>query len=187
MNSSGNMFCWGPDDFGQLGDQTNNDSNIALRVTGIQATAISAGSSQSCALLSDGSVRCWGYGGWGDLGDGKSTESLVPVTVQLSSSASAIASGGDHSCAILTNANSTIQCWGYNSYGQVGDGTSGTNRPAPVNVLTLTQAKSIACGTNHSCAIVAGGAVYCWGDSELGQLGTGNSTQGTVPGLVSGF
>ena len=187
MVSGGTMYCWGPDGYGQLGDQTTIDSDIALRVAGIQAASISAGNSQSCAMLSDGSVHCWGYGGLGDLGDGKGVDSLAPVVASLMARASALASGGDHSCVILANSNSTVQCWGYNYYGQVGDGTSGINRLSPVDVKTLAQVKSISGGSTHTCAIVAGGAVYCWGDSTFGQLGTGITSLSTIPGLVSGF
>jgi alpha-tubulin suppressor-like RCC1 family protein len=84
-------------------------------------------------------------------------------------SATAVASGSDHTCALL--AGGTVACWGANNRGQLGDGTYTMNRPTPVAVSGLTGAVAIAGGFAHTCAVVTGGTVKCWGDNYWGQLG----------------
>jgi len=185
LTSNGAIYCWGLDSYGQLGDQGNTNSNIALRVPNIVATAVGAGAYSTCALLSGGSVRCWGSGTSGELGDGKGTDSLTPVTVSLTVSATVLAKGSDHGCVILGNATHTVQCWGLNDSGQLGD-ASFTQRNSPVDVRNLSQATALSSGYKHTCAVVAG-AVYCWGDSTFGQLGSGNTTLSSIPKLVTGF
>jgi alpha-tubulin suppressor-like RCC1 family protein len=74
--------CWGYNRYGVLGDGTTEDSSVAVTVSGItNATAVSAGSSQACAVLTGGTVQCWGYNDYGQLGNGTATSSPVPVTV----------------------------------------------------------------------------------------------------------
>jgi alpha-tubulin suppressor-like RCC1 family protein len=202
---NGEVYCWGDNSYLQLGssssDQSSNiaikASRLAAQVGGTAATAIGVGSAHSCALLDDGSVRCWGYGSYGELGDGKEAHSATPVLAFSPSSAKLLdlAVGFDHSCVILPNANRPAQCWGDNTYGQVGDGTMDYIRSVPTEVKTivggstmpLVQVQAVSCGYEHTCAIVAGGAVYCWGRGDLGQLGNGGTRDGATAKLVSGF
>ena len=93
-----------------------------------------------------------------------------------------IALGGSLSCALLTGG--AIKCWGDNSAGQLGDGTT-TSRTTPVEVSGIKTATSIALGSEHSCAILEGGNVMCWGNGENGELGNDNHDESYIPVEVS--
>ncbi len=107
-----------------------------------------------------------------------------PPPIGLHGSEKQIAVGGSHTCAITTS--QTVKCWGYNVYGQLGDGTT-TNRSTPVLVNGITGALEITAGTSHSCARLANGTVKCWGRNNYGQLGDGTLTNVSTPVLVTGL
>ena len=128
-------------------------------------------------------MKCWGFGAIGDGGN-HPNGTLVPVDVAgLSSGVAAIAAGSDHTCAVMTGAG--IKCWGYNSEGQLGD-NSGMFRNSPVEAAGLaTEAPTVVAGGGfHTCAVVAGGAVKCWGSNFFGQLGLGTAWQRLFSGDV---
>ena len=136
----GSVSCWGNNGIGQIGDGTTTDRNIPTQTASLgtdrTAVAISVGHLHTCAILDDGSVSCWGYNANGQLGDGTNTDRLTPTqTSSLGTNRTAVAiSLGGHSCAILDDA--TISCWGYNVYGQLGDGTT-THRSTPTQTASL--------------------------------------------------
>lgn len=138
-----------------------------------------AGGTHSCALTNVGGVKCWGYNYYGQVGDGTSTQRTTPVDVSgLSSGIESVTSGLYHTCA-LTNSGG-VKCWGYNAYGQLGDGTT-TQRTTPVDVSGLTTGVIyVAAGEHHTCALTRNGAVRCWGYNYNGQLGDGTTTNRSV-------
>jgi alpha-tubulin suppressor-like RCC1 family protein len=169
----GTVLCWGRNDVGQLGNGTNVGSNTPVAVQGITtATAIAAGADHTCALLAGGTVDCWGFDGDGQLGDnfgeGSSGESTVPVSVIGITTATAIAGGLDHTCAVT--ADNTVACWGDNVLGQLGNGST-NNEPWAVPATGIGNASAIAAGYDYTCALISDGSVYCWGDNQYGQLG----------------
>jgi alpha-tubulin suppressor-like RCC1 family protein len=187
---SGKAMCWGDNANGQLGNGSTTVSETPVTAIASGVTAIAAGYSQSCAIVS-GAVKCWGSNMNGELGDGSTTERHSPVAViGLSASAVAISIGVAHVCAVLSNGK--IQCWGYNSNGQLGNGTTtttGANPPVTVSNIA-SGATAVAAGGYHTCAIVSH-AVKCWGFGQLGQLGDGSISDSSVPvsatGLTSGI
>lgn len=139
-------------------------------------TAVTAGSSHTCAVSEEGAMKCWGANHIGQLGDGTILERTRPVDVAgLPSGVAAIAAGGSHTCALTTDGD--LQCWGANFYGQLGNGTSGRDpQSTPVPVLGLDGgAKAVAAGDMHTCAVTAAGGVRCWGLNDSGQLGAATS------------
>jgi alpha-tubulin suppressor-like RCC1 family protein len=202
--SDGTVDCWGSSETGQVGNGSNGiDVLSPTAVPGLtNVTAISAGYSHTCALLSDGTVQCWGDNGVGQLGLGSTSGpdacnsyscsgcgcATTPVAVPGLTNAIAIAAGTFDTCAIIVGG--TVECWGDNTYGQLGIGESTgpqvctfghvlSDYPcstSPVPVSGLIGATAISLGvyqSDQACAIVAGGAVQCWGWNIYGQLGVG--------------
>ena len=145
-------------------------------LTGV--TSVSAGRIHTCALA-QGAVKCWGDGSDGKLGNGTTNSSPTPVPVvglsTVTNQAVALAVGADFSCAQMQNilsGASTVRCWGGNSAGQVGNGTTSPQVFAPATVSGLTGVTHLAAGSYFACA-VTGGTVRCWGSGISGQFGNG--------------
>jgi alpha-tubulin suppressor-like RCC1 family protein len=189
----------------------NTTTTVPLTSTKLSspATAVATGRDHSCARLADGTVKCWGANESGQLGDGATRPfERRPVVLEDFPNVAAIATGENHTCAILTNDPSTLEstrtmwCWGANESGQLGNGRSGDPSPTPVSVRTsdtdsspLTGVDAIATGSRHTCAIQKvnasdiGGTVWCWGNNGLGQLGRGptSTTDRTRAEQVTGL
>jgi alpha-tubulin suppressor-like RCC1 family protein len=172
--TGGSVWCWtrrtAPAEIGQLSG----------------ATVMSAGSRHFCVVRSDRSVWCWGGNTAGELGNGTMTSSYdVPVKVVGISDAISVSAGDRFTCAL--SADGSVRCWGRNEVEQLGMGNGNTNPSSvPVPVSGVAGAKSISSGDGHTCAVVGGGKLICWGDNGDGQLGVG-TTGGTMkPVMVVG-
>jgi alpha-tubulin suppressor-like RCC1 family protein len=198
----GTVRCWGNNSLGQLGDGTTNGRTTPVAVTVLSgATAISAGNAHTCAIVTGGEVRCWGFNAFGGLGDGTTTDSTTPVAVLRSGTdqstsprlagVTALSAGGNYTCAIIRDPSDEFVCWGGNSSGQLGDGTT-TNRSFPVAVSGSTGMNgvipvAVSAGNLHTCDLLGTGTVRCWGYGEYGQLGLGDTTDRDTPVAVSGL
>ena len=149
--------------------------------------AIAAGAYHSLALKSDGTVWAWGANYLGQLGNGTTTDSLVPKQISSSSlsGVSAIAAKDLHNLALKKDG--TVWGWGYNYYGELGDGTTGTSilTPKQISSSSLSGVINIALGKYHSLALKSDGMVWAWGANYLGQLGDGTTTDSLVPKQIS--
>ncbi len=133
--TNGDVYCWGANDVGQLGDETTIARVLPVRVHELLATSeISAGRNHTCARLANGIVTCWGQGNEGQLGNGGINHSSTPVIVLDLMGAIEVDAGGSHTCAL--RGDRTVVCWGDNRAGQIGDGST-EQRRAPVPVLRL--------------------------------------------------
>ncbi len=134
LKQDGTVWAWGGNGAGQLGDGTSIDRLTPVQVSGLSGvSAISAGSHQALAMKQDGTVWGWGYNGYGQLGDGTTTNRHSPVqTLGLSQVVSISAGTNMHSLALTKDG--SAWAWGYNGYGQLGDGTA-IARYTPVKVI----------------------------------------------------
>lgn len=187
LTGSGAVRCWGGNFTGQLGDGTTNSSTVPVDVVGLDAgvIALEAFGEHSCALTASRGVVCWGRGTSGQLGQGANADSPRPVAVVgLDSGVAALNAGSYHTCA-LTQAGA-VRCWGFNSNGQLGDGST-TRSNVPVDVTGLgSGVVAIGAGSNFSCALTDGGA-KCWGFNAQGRLGDGTTTERRTPVDVRNF
>ena len=186
LTNSGGVKCWGANTFGQLGDGTTSNRNTPAFVLGLSTgvVEIAAGAQHTCARTGIGAVKCWGRNNSGELGDDTATNQPVPVLVSgLNSGATAIAAGGQHTCAVV---NGSAKCWGYNRYGERGDGTLETVFVPTLVTGLSNNVKALSAGESHTCALMNTGAVKCWGLNNGGQLGDGSAWRKT-PRSVVGF
>jgi alpha-tubulin suppressor-like RCC1 family protein len=183
---TGAVECWGDNAHGELGDETRTHRSKPVAVRGLHSVrAVAAGEAFACALTASGRVECWGDNRHGELGDGTSADRDRPVAVAgLGTGVTAIALGYFHACALKRAG--TVECWGYNGYGQLGDGTT-TDRRIPVRVSGLAGVIAISAGGGHTCALTSAHTVRCWGSNHYGELGDGTTTRRLTPVAVSGL
>jgi len=185
LTSSGALWCWGANGRGQLGNGTTTNSPVPDSVHGGPYASASAGGSYACGVTSAGAAYCWGMNFSGGLGDGTYADKSAPVAVSGGIVFSVVKAGGGQTCG-LTSPAGAAYCWGDNSYGQVGDGTTFV-RSTPVAVSGGLFFSAISAGGELTCAIEKTTAhAYCWGHNNVGQLGNGTIADANVPTLVSG-
>ncbi|MFZ5948284.1 MAG: T9SS type A sorting domain-containing protein [Stygiobacter sp.] len=195
LTIDGQVYSWGRNDYGQLGNSNQQNSNVPVKTLGLAKTIIqiAAGSRHSVALASDGTIFTWGNNDYGQLGDGnKTTIKNLPIEVNQTGSLSGktviqVAAGSNHTLALTSDG--LVYAWGNNDSGQLGDGTNTLSTNAvPVSTLGVLKDKKIikiAAGSKHSIALASDGTVYTWGDNWRGALGTGNYFNSKVPVAVS--
>lgn len=159
---------------------------IAVGNEQLKVLQIEQGTGFTCAVTLDSAALCWGRNWLGQLGDNTSDDSAAPVPVaDLNGGVANITVGKAHACAVTLDG--AAKCWGSNVFSQLGDGTTMQSLyPQPVIGLERGVAM-VSAGERHSCAIMTGGAVKCWGDNRDGQLGTGDRTARTIPDDVVGL
>jgi alpha-tubulin suppressor-like RCC1 family protein len=181
-------YCWGNGGH-KIGDGSTSLANRTRPVAVASTLAfrqISAGGTHACALVMDRSQRilCWGTNYYGQLGDGTLTHRSSPVIVQGGLRFIQISAGLHTTCGVTSLLNQAY-CWGLNSAGQLGDGTT-VNRSVPRAVrggLQFTQLDPS--DGSHNCG-VARSSGYCWGNNLYGQLGDGTTSRRLTPTKVAG-
>ncbi len=185
---NGDVYCWGRNLDGQLGDGTTDGSNSPRKVVGISGNVVNliVGADHNCILFDDGNLQCWGANYDGQLGDGTDTYRSSPVdVVSLGDEVKFASAGYFHTCAVLKNG--SAQCWGYNVSGELGNGTAVSSK-TPVYVIGLpSSVEKIATGYEHTCALLDGGEVYCWGYNASGELGGTYGYSSYTPKKVVGL
>ena len=205
--SDGNAYAWGDNMYGQLGNGTssyhaqttpvmvktpdrNTYPDLPADFTYVQ---VSAGNNHSLALGSDGNAYAWGRNDSGQLGDGTRTNQTTPVRVKTPDRNTypdlpedftyvQVSAGGSHSLAFGSDGNA--YAWGYNYYGQLGDGTTDDYQTTPVRVKTPDRKTypdlpadftyvQVSGEREHSLAVGSDGNAYAWGNSQYGRLGDG--------------
>jgi alpha-tubulin suppressor-like RCC1 family protein len=187
---SGRIMCWGRNDFGQLGIGTVVESREPQEVVGLGSFPawdfMAAGYNHTCAIDRYEGLFCWGANESGQLGDDSIERRPDPTPVAgLSARPLRVSAGYSHTCAILDTGG--IQCWGSDSEGQIGnDGVPGEYTSLPVDVLGLpSSVLAVSLGFEHTCALLDGGEVLCWGANDRIQLGSETASGGAAPVSVS--
>jgi alpha-tubulin suppressor-like RCC1 family protein len=185
VTTSGAAYCWGDNGGGELGDGTNTQRTSPVAVLGgLTFATVSAGDHYTCGVTAGGAAYCWGLNSYGELGDGTTISRTSPVAVMGGLTfATVSATAYAHSCGVTTGG--AGYCWGYNTSGEVGDGTT-TQRTSPVAVLGGLTFAALSAGYSVTCGVTTGGAAYCWGRNAFGELGDGTMTQRTSPVSVKG-
>lgn len=195
----GSSACWGYNSDGELGDGTTASINSPSTVVvpnamgvpvpfGMISGSMAGGAFNTCGLVPDGgasgtntnSAACWGNNRYGAVGSPVGAFTTTPVAVRQFPGeklydVETIASGGNFTCALMKD--TTLNCWGLNTYGQLGNSSTTTQSPIPLPVSTSSASyrfSKLAVGAAHACAI-QDSQVLCWGRNLLGQLGQGTS------------
>jgi len=186
VTMSGAAYCWGDGGGGDLGDSTYSGSNTPRLVAGGHTWAnVSAGYEHSCGVTTGGVAYCWGYNQYGALGNGSISDSNSPVAVSTGLTFGTVSAGGEPNSCGLT-AGGAAYCWGWNGYGQLGDGSNSLNSTTPVPVTGGLTWASLSTGDAHNCGLTATGVMYCWGLNRFGQIGDSSTTDRNAPVAVSG-
>jgi alpha-tubulin suppressor-like RCC1 family protein len=198
IGSDGNLYAWGNNTEGQLGDGTttqHTSPEVITLATGIKPAAISAGELDGLAIGSDGKLYAWGDNSFGELGDGTTTNHDSPEVITLATGikATAISAGELDGLAIGSDGN--LYAWGSNgttingtpqTFGELGDGTT-TNHDSPEVITLATGIKptAVSAGPAHTLAIGSDGKLYAWGFNTDGSLGDGTTTEHDSPEVIS--
>lgn len=196
LASDGTAYGWGNNAYGTVGDGTTTTrlSPVPVKTTGTllegkTIVAVLCGNYHNVVLTSDGKVFAWGFSGNGYLGNGTLADSLIPVAVNGSlAGKTVVAVAGNTSHHLALTSDNQLHAWGFNFYGNLGDGTN-IDRPSPVPV-TMSGAlagKSIAqitAGGGSSMVRTSDGGLFGWGFNLSGNLGTGDTTDRNVPTAV---
>jgi alpha-tubulin suppressor-like RCC1 family protein len=187
LAAGGSVYCWGPR-FNTDGTiaQSNNPSPI-LGGLSFATISVGTGTMQVCGITTGSAAYCMGPNASGQIGDGTIFLRPAPVAVNTTQAFTLIGTSNANTCGLTTSG--AAFCWGANNSGQLGSGGSTASQLSPVPVIGGLTFAALSTGVQHSCAITAAGAAYCWGLNSSGQLGNGTtsaSSSATPPGAVTG-
>ena len=185
LKSDGTVWAWGGNFVGQLGDGSYTNSVTPVQVSNLTSiTSLGGRGYHNLAVKSDGTIWAWGWNSRGQLGHDTSTHlcpaplvgtcSNVPVQVLGIDHPLSVTGGGFFSLALM--ANHTLQAWGANESGQLGDGTTiDRSSPVPVNSI-LSNVIQVSGGWKHAVALTSSGKVWTWGNNVEGEIGNGTTS-----------
>ena len=187
LTHSGHISCWGNNSNGRTGRNTRTMATSPIPVVGVSnATEVVSGADHSCAALADGGITCWGDNTFGQLAVDPSLPASGTPLPAVVPTLSGLAMGGSHSCGVAAG-DAGVVCWGCDVNGQLGNGTWQTWSPynMPSSFPVPGAATSVVAGSDHTCAVVADGGIYCAGDGQWGEIGNGSTAGSPVPVLAT--
>ena len=180
IKTNGTLWCWGRDDFGQLGNGPGGGDVLTPTQVGTDTDwkSVSAGLGETtCGRRANKRIYCWGRDNFGQVGNGSGSSANVETPTAVGSNAdwTSVSTGGYHVCG--RRSNGRLYCWGKDDEGAVGDGGTGVNRPSPSQVAGgFADWTSVSAGLTHTCARRATGRIYCFGSDIHGGIGDGGAT-----------
>ena len=197
LTSTGRVFMWGYNYYGQLGDGTTIDRTTPTEITsqfnlsgGETIMSLSLGFGHSSALTSTGRVFIWGANSFGQLGDGTTSNRTTPTEItsqfNLNDGETVVSLSLDYGHSSALTSTGRVFMWGWNAYGQLGDDTF-TRKTIPTEITTQFNLNdgetvvSLSLGGSHSSALTSLGRVFTWGENFYNQLGDGTITNRTIP------
>ena len=171
IKTDGNLYCWGSDAYGQLGDGTTNDTDApGAAVPGLSdVLEVVSGHASTCARTAT-AVYCWGFNGAGEVGNGNLTNQPSPTQVTGLTGVTQLALGENHAGAITA---SGLYMWGADSDGQLANGMMVADVPMPAAISSVSNLAMLSLSWSSSCGLTTSGQVLCWGDDTYGELGNG--------------
>ncbi|MFO0644242.1 MAG: Ig-like domain-containing protein [Polyangiaceae bacterium] len=188
LMATGGVKCWGRNDHGQVGNNGTLDRIVPTDVVGLDSgvASLALGDGHVCALDTAGGVQCWGQNDHGQVGNNSTLDRIVPAAAQgLGAGVAAVYANGNQTCALM--ATGGVKCWGINANGQVGNNGI-LDRQVPTDCVGLSAgATALTLGDGHVCALMATGALKCWGLGNRGQIGNNGTLDRQVPTDLLGF
>lgn len=186
IKADNTLWCWGRNNYGQLGRGSTSDAQIPTQVqNGGSWKYVSAGTDNTCGIKSDDTLWCWGRNYYGEVGDGTTVIKATPTAVAGGGlHATTVSVGTNHVCAILPS-ESKLACWGRGANGALGNGGT-ANKTSPDFVSGGAAWKSVVTGNSYSCGLQSDDTLWCWGVNSQGQLGLANTEVQTTPQQVYG-
>jgi alpha-tubulin suppressor-like RCC1 family protein len=170
LTADGVAYCWGLNQFGELGDNSTATRSMPVAVVGgVTFESLTLGVWHTCGLSPNGAAYCWGNNFWGQLGDGSLDPSRAPVSVAGEITFARLAAGDYHTCGLTTSG--AVYCWGANYYGQLGNGSVTDSLPTATLVPGGITFAALTAGSGYTCAVASDGRAYCWGANYYRQLG----------------
>lgn len=174
LTSDGQIYCWGSNLNGKLGNGTVVSATSPVAVSGgLTFQAVAVGGEHSCGLTTEGVAYCWGSGNRYQIGDGQTIDRSVPTRVSGDQVFDSLVAGAEQTCARAADGNA--YCWG----------SGAATNPTPTLVSSANGWTSLAAGFAHRCGVTPNSDAYCWGSNSSGALGTDNSTSYSYPVLVT--
>jgi alpha-tubulin suppressor-like RCC1 family protein len=173
IKTDGTLWCWGRNNYGQLGDGTTIDRSSPVQITtGGAWVSVVCGPATIMAIKSDGTLWGWGANGYGQLGDNTTISRSSPVQIVSGGTNWINIAGGGNGHFAGTKTDGTFWCWGWNNNYQLGDNTT-TSRSSPVQVMTGgTNWTKASCGNYITGGIKTDGTLWLWGNNYWGDVGT---------------
>lgn len=186
----GTVYCWGSDEFGQLGDgEPYENKNVPVAIASSHKfVSIAAGESHNCAITQNGAAYCWGRNDKKQLGDGTASmdDSALPKLVDGNHHFVSVTAGKNHTCGVTVRG--TAYCWGSDNVGQSGNGDHVTGLKSTPHQLDSSEIfRSVLTGVSFTCGLTNAGKPFCWGSNGWGRLGIGVESEGakTTPQPVA--
>jgi alpha-tubulin suppressor-like RCC1 family protein len=187
VTASGQLWCWGRSDFGQVGDGSHVNRLLPVPVLASSEFAgVTAGQDHTCARTTQGDAYCWGRNNNGQVGEGSQTDRSEPVPVSGGLVFSSLSAGVTHTCGTTTS--DQHYCWGSNGSGQLSDPDVGGRSLTPNHPDNsggfFESMVAVTAGKDHTCALQVDGTAWCGGtlavDALEGRDENGNPEYGVI-------